>query len=236
MKRLILGLVAAGALAAPASAQMVVIDHAALAKHLQTARNTLNQVQKAQQQIQEAQRLYGSFNKITDIKAVSGILNNDMVQRGLPADLGNSAKLLSSDLDKMGELGARAGELMRLRDLSVDGAISVADAAIALTSRGAARDQAVAEASLAVTAARSEGLSRLTDRLGTATTAKEVMDLQARAAIESAAAQNQANQLMALELARQAEGRARNAASVAASDRALRESIERDRAQARSAR
>ena len=236
MKKLILGLVAIGALTAPASAQMVVIDHAALAKHLQTARNTLNQVQKAQQQIQEAQRLYGSFNKITDIKAVSGILNDEMVQRGLPADLGNSAKLLSSDLDRMGELGARAQELMRLRDLSVDGAISTADAAIALASRGAARDQSVAEASLAVAAARSEGLSRMADRLATATTAKEVMDLQARAAIESAAAQNQTNQLMALELGRQAEGRARNAASVAVSDRALRASIERDRARARSGR
>ena len=229
MKRLTLGLVAAVALATPASAQMVVIDHAALAKHLQTARNTLNQVQKAQQQIDEAKRLYGSFNSITDIKAVSGILNNDMVQRGLPADLGNSAKLLSSDLDKMGELGARAGELMRLRDLSVDGAISVADAAIALTSRGAARDQAVAEASLAVTAARSEGLGRLTDRLATATTAKEVMDLQARAAIESAAAQNQANQLMALELGRQADARARSAASLAAARRADTERSARDR-------
>lgn len=229
MKKLILGFVAVGALVAPASAQMVVIDHAALAKHLQTARNTLNQVQKAQQQIQEAQRLYGSFNKITDIEVVSGILNNNLVQRGLPADLGNSAKLLSSDLDKMGELGARAQELMRLRDLSVDGAISVADAAIALTSRGAARDQAVAEASLAVTAARSEGLGRLTDRLATATTAKEVMDLQARATIESAAAQNQANQLMALELGRQADARARSAASLAAARRADAEQSARDR-------
>ena len=229
MKKLIVGFVAAGALAAPVSAQMVVIDHAALAKHLQTARNTLNQVQKAQQQIEEAKRLYGSFNNITDIKSVSGILNNDMVQRGLPADLGNSAKLLSSDLDKMGELGARAQELVRLRDLSVDGAISVADAAIALTSRGAARDQAVAEASLAVTAARSEGLSRLTDRLATATTAKEVLDLQARAAIESAAAQNQANQLMALELGRQADARARSAASLAAARRADSERSARDR-------
>jgi len=234
MKKMIVGFVAAMALAAPAAAQMVVLDKAALIKHVETARNTLNQLQKAQQQLQEAQRLYGSFNKITDIKSVAGILNNEMVQRGLPSDLGSSAKLLSTDLDKMGELGARAQDLMRSRDLN--GAIAMSDAAIKMASRGAARDQAIAEATLGVAAARSEGLSRMADRLGTATTAKEVMDLQARAAIEAAAAANQTNQLMALEMGRQADARARNAAAVAAGDAALRTSIERDRARARSRR
>ncbi len=227
MKRMIVGLAAAMSLAAPASAQMVVIDHAALVKHIETARNTLNQLQKAQQQLQEAQRLYASFNKITDIKSVASILNNDMVRRGLPADLGNSAKLLSTDLDNMGELGARAQDLMRSRDLN--GAIAMSDAAIKMASRGAARDQAIAEATLGVAAARSEGLSRIADRLGTATTAKEVMDLQARAAIEAASAANQTNQLMALELGRQADARARSAAGLAAARQADAERSARDR-------
>lgn len=234
MKTMIIGLATAMALTGPAWAQMVVIDHAALVKHIETARNTLNQLQKAQQQLQEAQRLYSSFNKITDIKSVASILNNDMVRRGLPSDLGNSAKLLSTDLDNMGELGARAQDLMRSRDLK--GAITMSDAAIKTASRGAARDQAIAEATLGVAAARSEGLGRMAVRLGTATTAKEVMDLQARAAIEAALAVNQTNQLMALELGRQAEGRARNAAGVAAADAALKISIERDRARARARR
>lgn len=234
MKRMIAGLMVSVAFAAPASAQMVVIDHAALAKHIETARNTLNQLQKAQEQLQEAQRLYGSFNRITDVKSVASILDSDLVRRGLPADLGNSARLLSTDLESMGELGARARDLMRARDLN--GAIAMSDAAIKLASRGAARDQAIAEATLGVVAARSEGLGRLADRLGTATTAKEVMDLQARAAIEGAVASNQTNQLMALELGRQAEGRARNAAAVAANDAALRTSIDHDRALARSQR
>jgi type IV secretion system protein VirB5 len=227
MRRTIVGLVTAMALAAPASAQMVVIDHAALAKHIETARNTLNQLQKAQQQLQEAQRLYGSFNKITDIKSVASILDNDLVQRGLPADLGSSAKLLSTDLASMGELGARAQDLMRSRDLN--GAIAMSDAAIKMASRGAARDQAIAEATLGVAAARSEGLSRMADRLGTATTAKEVMDLQARAAIEAAAAVNQTNQLMALELGRQADARARSAAGLAAARQADAERSAKDR-------
>jgi len=227
MKRMVAGLLAAMALAAPAAAQMVVLDKAALVKHIETARNTLNQLQKAQQQLQEAQRLYGSFNKITDIKSVSALLNNDMVQRGLPSDLGSSAKLLSTDLDKMGELGARAQDLMRSRDLN--GAIAMSDAAIKMASRGAARDQAIAEATLGVAAARSEGLSRMADRLGTATTAKEVMDLQARAAIEAAAAANQTNQLMALELGRQADARARSAAGLAAARQADAERSARDR-------
>lgn len=135
MKRMVVGLATAMALAGPASAQMVVIDHAALVKHIETARNTLNQLQKAQQQLQEAQRLYASFNKITDIKSVAGILDNDTVQRGLPFDLGSSAKLLSTDLDKMGELGARAQDMMRSRDLN--GAIAMSDAAIKMASRGA---------------------------------------------------------------------------------------------------
>lgn len=197
-KRAFLAGTAALLLIAPgtAMAQLAVLDNSNLAQAITTARNSLKQ-------IEEAQRLYQAVNQVTDISSAAQVLNNDLVRRGLPADVQNSVKLASNDLSELGSIGDRATQLLQANNLS--SALSSADSALGSVARVAARDQAVAEAGLAASEQTTQGIGQLKDRLATSSSAKETADLQARATLEVAQLLNQANQREALKDAQRAQ-------------------------------
>lgn len=197
-KRAFLAGTAALLLIAPgtAMAQLAVLDNSNLAQAITTARNSLKQ-------IEEAQRLYQAVNQVTDISSAAQVLNNDLVRRGLPADVQNSVKLASNDLSELGSIGDRATQLLQANNLS--SALSSADSALGSVARVAARDQAVAEAGLAASEQTTQGIGQLKDRLATSASAKETADLQARATLEVAQLLNQANQREALKDAQRAQ-------------------------------
>lgn len=182
------------ALAVPASAQLAVIDSSNLAKAIETARNTLKQ-------IEEAQRLYDSANRITDVGTIADVLNSDAIQRGLPSDIQGAVQLSTADLSELGSIGQKAEGILIERGLSADGSSGQEEATQIL----AARNQAIAESQLDVADQTAAGLKELKARLKTANTAKETADLQARGILEVAQLQNQTNQLLALEAAQRAE-------------------------------
>ena len=181
---------------APASAQMAVIDSSNLAKAMETARNTLDQ-------IEEAKRLYDSANRITDVSSVANVLNNDLVKRGLPSDVLNTADLVTADLSELGSIGDRANDILSGRGLTTGNASSLLYSAEKL----AARNQAIAEVQMDVAKQTSDGLDELKDRLRTAETSKETADLNARATLEVAQLLNRSNQMQALRDAQLAEER-----------------------------
>lgn len=183
-------------LASPAHAQLAVIDSASLAKQVEMVKNSVTQIQKLTEQVQEAQRLYDSVNNITDVGDIASALNSDAIRKGLPSDLQGAVKLTSTNLSELGSIGDRAKSLLSSNGLSegLDGATEVLKSA----ANFAARDQAVAEYGLEVADKTDEGLSQLKQRLSTAATAKETADLQARATLEVAQLLNQANQRAAL--------------------------------------
>jgi conjugal transfer/entry exclusion protein len=177
-----------------ASAQMAVIDGSNLAKAIETARNTLRQ-------IEEARRLYDSANRITDVSSVGNVLNNDLVKRGLPSDVRNTADLVTADLSELGSIGDRANSILQGRGLTTSNATGLLNSVETL----AARNQAIAEVQMDVAKQTSNGLDQLKDRLRTAETAKETADLNARATLEVAQLVNRSNQMQALRDAQNAE-------------------------------
>lgn len=182
--------------ATPAAAQLSVIDSSNLAKAIETARNTLKQ-------IEEAQRLYDSANRITDVGSIASVLNSDIVRTGLPSDIQDSLQLASSDLSELGSVGDRAQDILSSKGLDfrdVDGLLASAEGL-------AARDQAIAEVQLQAAAQTSDGIKELKERLNSAGTSKEVADLQARATLEAVQLMNQANQRQALKDAQLAADR-----------------------------
>ena len=178
----------------PASAQMAVIDSSNLAKAIETARNTLRQ-------IEEAQRLYESANKITNVSSIGNVLNNDLVKRGLPSDVRNTADLVTADLSELGSIGDRANSILQGRGLTTGNATGLLNSVEKL----AARNQAIAEVQMDVAKQTSDGLDELKDRLRTAETSKETADLNARATLEVAQLVNRSNQMQALRDAQSAE-------------------------------
>lgn len=182
--------------ATPASAQLAVIDSSNLAKAIETARNTLKQ-------IEEAQRLYDSANRITDVGSIASVLNSDTLRNDLPSDIQDSLQLASSDLSELGSVGDRAQAILSNKGLD----FKDADGLLASAQGLAARDQAIAEVQLEAAAQTSEGIKELKERLNSADTSKEVADLQARATLEAVQLMNQANQRQALKDAQLAADR-----------------------------
>ena len=113
MKTRLIGtaLAALAALAIPtaASAQMAVVDVRAIAQALQTARNTL-------QQLQAAQDFYAKVNSVSNIRDVSNLLNNPLLQTVVPEGMQNSVQLVSADLATQGAIGNQARGLLDARD------------------------------------------------------------------------------------------------------------------------
>lgn len=196
---------AAIAASPPAYAQLAVIDSGNLAQALNTARNTLATLEEAKKQVQEAKRLYDSANGLTDIDSVASDLANETMRGGLPDGMESAADYVGDPRAVRGVLGARVEEVYSSYDFSTEGPSSEAyeDAGYA-----AARDVAVADDSMGRAIRRAEGIQELGERLNTASTAKEVGAVNARASIEGTAAINETNRMMALEAQRKAHAAA----------------------------
>lgn len=211
---------AAVAASAPAQAQWAVIDSSNLAQAINTARNTLATLDEAKKQVQEAQRLYDAANGLTDIESIASDLGNEVMRGGLPDGMESAADYVGDPRAIRGILGSRVEEVYSSYDFSTGGASSEAfeDAGYA-----AARDVAVADDSMERSIRRAEGIQELGERLNTASTAKEVGAVSARASIESAAAINETNRMMALEAQRKAQASAAWRASEARRSRENKE-------------
>lgn len=200
-----MALVSAG-ISVPATAQLAVIDKSNLLKAVDTARNTLTMIDKAQEQIAEAQQLYSSMNGITDIPQMARELASEQLTMSRPYGVDDQIILVDGNLDQLGSVGVRARDLISGANLSVDpyGRGDSMSPSIDYGYEEAARRQAIAEARLTNYDDMSEGITRLGQRLETAETQKEVQDIQSKLLEYSAQVQNETNRLKALEMAQMA--------------------------------
>lgn len=199
----------------PARAQIAVVDVRAIAQALQTARNTLSQ-------LQEAQRLYQAMNSLSNIRSVANVLDQPILRDALPDGMNSSLDLLSGDLRDLGAIGTRAESILSNGNYSLSGldqTLGDAQGVLNVTTRAAARDQAYSERMLEATQATGDGLNQLGDGLARATTLREATDIGARAAIENAAVNNRMLQMMAADRARAAQGSLRSASDYAETQR-----------------
>ena len=88
--------------------KVAVLDNSNLAQAINTARNTLKQIEKAQEQIDQAKRLYDSANGVTDIDSGLKVLDNPMLRGGLPSGVTDGAAYVSDSYSDLGDVGRRA--------------------------------------------------------------------------------------------------------------------------------
>lgn len=195
LKGAALAAVALATMAEPAHAQLAVIDVKAVAQALETAQNTLKQ-------LEEAQKLYSSVNSISNIGDVAKVLNSKLLQSSLPEGVSSSTQLLSSDLTALGKLGDSANSILSNKNLTLSGAsksVSAAQSALKSASTVSAKSQALAQNALQTTEESGDGLKDLSSSLSSSTTLRDSTDIAARAAIENAAINNRMLQLYATE-------------------------------------
>ena len=213
--------VALAAFASPASAQGIpVFDTSTYVQALAQVQNTVKMIDQGNQQIQQAQDSFNSLSKLTNVNSIAPQLLNSQVRNILPNTTIDVATLTGGDLTKLGSLSGLASNIQSRYALTPSG--SSADAAYAQALKeatgSAAATAAMGENTLSVAQTRMQGLDQLRAQLDNAKDPKDVMDLQARVAVEQAQLQNDMIKMQAIQMAQAGEAYMTiSAAQVAAS-------------------
>ncbi len=206
-------------LAAPCAAYaqgMPVHDSASLIQHIKAVKQALQIVEQGKEQIAEAQKLYKDLNKLTDIPKLAQQLKRDAL-RETNISGGSLEGFGTGNLDVVGAGRNKANAVYRdlLKQLGQSGS-EQSRAAYDLNARNIGINAGLAANMSAALTSRAQGLDQLRERIGSAGTAKEVADLNARLSLEAAAMQNDQLRLQAIALQQAAQERGRAAAGQAA--------------------
>lgn len=218
--------VALAAFASPAAAQGIpVYDASSYFQILETVKQaTATATSVAATATSTASQL-ASLQKLTNVNSLAPQLLNSQVRNILPNTSIDASTLLNGDLSKIGSLSSLATSIQSKYALSPSG--SGADAAYAQALKdstgSSATMAALGENTLSVSQTRMQGLDQLRSQLDSAKDPKDVMDLQARIAVEQAQLQNDTLKMQAIQMAQAGEAnlaitgaevaQARNAAS-----------------------
>ena len=201
--------VALAAFASPAAAQGIpVFDSSSYLQALATVQHTATMIQQGEQQIQTATNTLASLQKLTNVNSIAPTLLQSQIRNILPNTTIDAATLLGGDLTKIGSLGSLASSIQSRYALSPSSS-SDADVAYNQALRdatgSAAATAALGENTLSLSQTRMQGLDRLREQLSSAKDPKDVMDLQARVAVEQAQLQNDVLKMQALQMAQAGE-------------------------------
>ena len=201
--------VALAAFASPAAAQGIpVFDSSSYLQALATVQHTATMIQQGEQQIQTATNTLASLQKLTNVNSIAPTLLQSQIRNILPNTTIDAATLLDGDLTKIGSLGSLASSIQSRYALSPSSS-SDADVAYNQALRdatgSAAATAALGENTLSLSQTRMQGLDQLREQLSSAKDPKDVMDLQARIAVEQAQLQNDVLKMQALQMAQAGE-------------------------------
>ncbi|RSV14907.1 type VI secretion protein [Sphingomonas sp. ABOLF] len=212
--------IALAVFASPAAAQGIpVFDSSSYLQALATVQNTTTMITKAEQQITTAENTLTSLQKLTDVNRIATTLLQSQVRNILPNTTIDAATLTGGDLTRIGPLGTLASNIQSRFAMASTG--SDADAAynqaLKDSTGPAAATAAFGENTLSVAQTRMQGLDQLRAQLDSARDPKDVMDLQARIAVEQAQLQNDTIKMQAIQMAQASEASmAASAAQVSA--------------------
>lgn len=192
--------------ATTAHAAMIVYDPTSYAKLIEQARTALDQLNELKAQVQQGEQLFASLNDASGVGRIASELGVPGLREFLP-DVAAFSAAANGDLEALGAIGKRADEIRSANRLytPADGDETGAD--LEAAGQRAARDLALGEAVSTAGADRLQGLKILQAAINTAPTARAVLDLQARAATETAMIANDQMRLQGLAMAQDAEDR-----------------------------
>jgi type IV secretion system protein VirB5 len=167
-----------------------VFDFAAIAQAIQ-------QLEQAKQQLSQMQSTHNSFNKLTNMGDIAAVLNQPSIRQALPNDYNSVKQALT---------GTSSGSqsFYDQNTLYSSGTPSASDSAYAAEierqKRGTAGTQSIAQTFYDAASKRQSGIEQLRQQIGQSEDPKTTMDLQARMAVETLAAQNDLARINALNM------------------------------------
>ncbi len=180
-----------------------VIDQAALAKQLESIAQLKSQLDTLNQQLQQAQQLYGSLNKLTNMADVASVLNDPSIRKALPQDFNAIESLLNGA--GSGAFGDSASKFLQSNSTYQTSANDFYAQELSRIQNKNAGQMSLGQQIYDAATKRIDGIDQLRQQISSAGTSKDVADLQARLQAEAAFLQIDVVRMQGLRMVLQAQ-------------------------------
>lgn len=209
MLGLLIGMAALAPLPAAAFGK-IVYDPQAVAQIVKQLKQGKEQLDQLKGQLDEAKKLYGSLNQLTNMGDVGTILKDPAVRNALPKDFAEIEPLLSGKGGGTGAIGGLADKYFNENNGYEPPDVDAYYAkALNTAKKQNAGQMGMGEQIYQTATKRIEGIDELRQQIAKAGTAKETADLQARLQAETAMLQADQMRIQGVVMLQQAQLQAR---------------------------
>ncbi|MBY3446749.1 P-type DNA transfer protein VirB5 [Rhizobium laguerreae] len=180
-----------------------VIDETAIAKQIESITQLKSQLDALNHQLQQAQQLYASLNKVTNMADVAGLLNDPSIRKALPQDFNAIEGLLKGS--GTGVFGTSASKFLENNSTYRTDANDFYAQELARAQNRNAGQMSLGQQIYDAATKRIDGIDQLRQQISSAADAKDIADLQARLQAETAFLQTDVLRMQALQMVQQAE-------------------------------
>ncbi|MEF0941616.1 P-type DNA transfer protein VirB5 [Rhizobium sp. BR 362] len=187
-----------------ASAQGIpVIDQTAIAKQIESITQLKSQLDALNQQLQQAQQLYGSLNKLTNMADIAGLLNDPSVRKALPQDFSSIESLFKGS--GSGVFGNAVSKFLSDNSTYKTSANDFYAQELSRLQNRNAGQMSLGQQIYDAATRRIDGIDQLRQQISSASDAKDIADLQARLQAETAFLQTDVLRMQGLRMVQQAQ-------------------------------
>ncbi|KAB2694615.1 P-type DNA transfer protein VirB5 [Ochrobactrum sp. Kaboul] len=194
---MIFSLKAAGAQGIP------VVDQTSILKQIESIKQLKSQLDALHQQIEQAQQLYGSLNKLTDMADVANILNNPAIRKALPSDFSQIEGLFKGN--GTGAFGQSASKFLESNSSYHTDADDFYAKELSRIQNKNAGQMSIGQQIYDAATKRIDGIDELRQKISSAGDAKGIADLQARLQAEQAFLQTDVLRMEGLQMVQRAQ-------------------------------
>lgn len=180
-----------------------VIDKTAILRWASQLEAMKEQFDALNQQIAQAEQLYGSLNKLTNMADVASLLNQPEIRKALPQDFAAIESLLSGN--GSGAFGDAASRFLESNSTYQTSANDFYAQELARIQNRNAGQMSLGQQIYDAATKRIDGIDQLRQQISLASDAKDVADLQARLQAESAFLQTDLLRMQGLQMVQAAQ-------------------------------
>ncbi|MFK0207922.1 P-type DNA transfer protein VirB5 [Agrobacterium sp. NPDC090283] len=180
-----------------------VTDQAAIAKQIESIAQLKSQLDALNQQITQAQQLYGSLNKITNMADVASMLNDSSIRKALPQDFNAIESLFTGS--GSGVFGDSAAKFLEGNSTYRTNANDFYAQELSRVQNKNAGQMSLGQQIYDAATKRIDGIDELRQKISSAADTKDIADLQARLQAESAFLQTDVLRMQGLQMVQQAQ-------------------------------
>lgn len=189
---------------AAAKAQGIpVIDETSIAKQIESIAQLKSQLDALNKQISQADQLYGSLNKITNMADVASLLNDPSIRKALPQDFNAIEGLFKGS--SSGVFGDSASKFLQDNSTYRSSANDFYAQELSRVQNKNAGQMSLGQQIYDAATKRIDGIDQLRQQISSAADAKDIADLQARLQAETAFLQTDVLRMQGLQMVQQAE-------------------------------